>query len=76
MAESDYLLDYSGDEINRRLGLVDTQQGLTALLSGKQNTLSNPVTGSAAPLVVWTGTQAQYDAIPTKNANTLYFVTQ
>ncbi|MEO0679006.1 MAG: hypothetical protein AAF192_01165 [Pseudomonadota bacterium] len=32
-------------------------------------------TAALAGLTLWTGTQAEYDAIPTKSATTLYFVT-
>jgi hypothetical protein len=34
----------------------------------------NPVAGSKAGLTLWTGTQAEYDAIATKNASTVYAV--
>lgn len=32
------------------------------------------VNGTATTTSIWRGTQAQYDAIPTKDANTLYFI--
>jgi hypothetical protein len=38
---------------------------------GPIQTTGNTVSG----INFWTGTQAQYDAIGTKNANTLYFIT-
>ena len=60
---ADYSLLYSGEEVDRRLGLVDVQQSVSSLLAGKQSALANPVTGAASALTVWTGTQAQYDAI-------------
>ena len=25
---------------------------------------------------IWTGTQSEYEAVPTKDANTLYFITE
>jgi hypothetical protein len=36
--------------------------------------VANPVAGSKAGLTLWTGTQAEYDAIATKNGNTVYAV--
>ena len=35
---------------------------------------SNLVTGSSNSYIIWTGTQSQYDAISTKDNNTLYFI--
>lgn len=35
---------------------------------------SNIVTGSSVSYIIWTGTQSQYDAISTKDNNTLYFI--
>ena len=56
----------------------------TVATSGSYNDLSNKptipsvpsnlVTGSSASYIIWTGTQAQYDAITTKDNNTLYFI--
>lgn len=40
-----------------------------------QNKPTNLVTGSAQSYIIWTGTTAQYNAITTKNSNTLYFLT-
>lgn len=40
------------------------------------NKPTNIVTGTNQSYVVWTGTQAQYDAILTKDATTLYFITE
>jgi hypothetical protein len=36
--------------------------------------VANPVAGSRAGLTLWTGTQAEYDAIATKDNNTVYAV--
>lgn len=33
-----------------------------------------PSLGSMSMINIWTGTQAQYDAIVTKDNNTLYFI--
>lgn len=44
-------------------------QGLATSLNGKMNT-SGGVTG------IWSGTQAAYDAIATKNPATLYVITE
>ena len=56
----------------------------TVATSGSYNDLSNKptipsvpsnlVTGSSASYIIWTGTQSQYDAISTKDNNTLYFI--
>lgn len=35
---------------------------------------SNLVTGTSQSYMIWTGTQAQYDAILTKDSSTLYFI--
>jgi hypothetical protein len=36
--------------------------------------VANPVAGSKAGMTLWTGTQAEYDAIATKSATTVYVV--
>ena len=56
----------------------------TVATSGSYNDLSNKptipsvpsnlVTGSATSYIIWTGTQAQYDSITSKDNNTLYFI--
>ena len=56
----------------------------TVAISGSYNDLSNKptipsvpsnlVTGSSVSYIIWTGTQSQYDAISTKDNNTLYFI--
>ena len=56
----------------------------TVATSGSYNDLSNKptiptvpsnlVTGSSNSYIIWTGTQSQYDAISTKDNNTLYFI--
>ena len=56
----------------------------TVATSGSYNDLSNKptipsvpsnlVTGSSASYIIWVGTQTQYDAITTKDNNTLYFI--
>ena len=43
-------------------------------LSNKPSIPSNLVTGSSTSYIIWVGTQAQYDAISTKDNNTLYFI--
>lgn len=40
------------------------------------NKPTNIVTGTNQSYIIWTGTQAQYDAILTKDATTLYFITE
>ena len=56
----------------------------TVATSGSYNDLSNKptipsvpsnlVTGSSNSYIIWVGTQSQYDAISTKDNNTLYFI--
>ena len=56
----------------------------TVATSGSYNDLSNKptiptvpsnlVTGSSNSYIIWLGTQSQYDAISTKDNNTLYFI--
>ena len=56
----------------------------TVATSGSYNDLSNKPTiptvpsnlviGSSNSYIIWTGTQSQYDAISTKDNNTLYFI--
>ena len=56
----------------------------TVATSGSYNDLSNKptiptvpsnlVTGSSVSYIIWVGTQSQYDSLPTKDNNTLYFI--
>ncbi len=58
------------------LGGVKVGTGLTAAADGTLSaSITNPVSGSAAGMVLWVGTQAQYDAIATKSATTVYNIT-
>jgi hypothetical protein len=41
---------------------------------GGGSSVTNPVAGSAAGLTLWTGSQAAYDAIATKDPKTVYMV--
>jgi len=43
--------------------------------AGGGSSVTNPVAGSVAGMVLWTGTQAAYDAIATKSATTVYMIT-
>ena len=43
-------------------------------LTNKPSIPSNLVTGNSVSYIIWTGTQAQFDAISTKDNNTLYFI--
>ena len=43
-------------------------------LSNKPSIPSNLVTGSSVSYIIWCGTQSQYDSLPTKDNNTLYFI--
>jgi hypothetical protein len=42
---------------------------------GGGSSVTNPVSGSVSGMVLWTGTQAAYDAIATKSATTVYHIT-
>ena len=42
---------------------------------GGGSSVTNPVAGSVAGMVLWTGTQAAYDAIATKSNTTVYHIT-
>jgi hypothetical protein len=42
---------------------------------GGGSSVTNPVAGSVEGMVLWTGTQAAYDAIATKSAKTVYHIT-
>ena len=50
------------------LGNVDNTSDTNKYVQGVRETRANTNTK------IWTGTQAQYDAIGTKDANTLYFI--
>ena len=43
-------------------------------LTNKPSIPANLVTGNSVSYIIWTGTQAQFDAISTKDNNTLYFI--
>lgn len=60
------------------LGGVKVGSGLSVQPDGTLSAtagVANPVNGSKAGLTLWVGTQAQYDAITTKDSNTLYNIT-
>ena len=46
----------------------------TPTISGSGRIISNDTATGTAVYEIWSGTQAQYDAIGTKDANTLYFI--
>jgi hypothetical protein len=54
-------------------GLTIDAEGLLSSSAGAG--VTNPVAGSVAGLKIWTGTQAQYDAIATKDPKTIFHVT-
>lgn len=47
---------------------------VTPTVSGSGRIISNDTETGTAVYEIWSGTQAQYDAIGTKDANTLYFI--
>ena len=54
-----------------------TSGGVYTALSNKANISqipSNIVTGVSQSYIIWSGTQAEYDAITTKDNNTIYFI--
>ena len=61
------------------VGTTDTQTLTGKTISLANNTLTGAVTGSTngtmTSKTLWTGTQAQYNAIGTKDSNTVYIVT-
>lgn len=54
-------------------GLAVTADGTLSASGG--SSVTNPVSGSVAGMVLWAGTQAAYDAISPKNASTVYHIT-
>lgn len=55
-----------------------TSGGVYSALSNKANAAdipSNIVTGTSSSYIIWVGTQAQYEAISTKDATTIYLIT-
>ena len=52
----------------------ETNTSSDAYIKNKPTIPSNLVTGSSTSYIIWTGTQTQYDAISTKDNNTLYFI--
>lgn len=56
---------------------IALQNALTAVENSISNPAGVPLAANATKIAgygIWVGTQAAYDAIGTKNANTLYFV--
>ena len=58
-------------DINNLQTTLDSKAS-TTYVDTADNYIINTLMGG---LKLWTGTQAQYDAIVTKNATTLYFIT-
>jgi hypothetical protein len=59
------------------LGGVKQGSGVTIAADGTLSAaagVTNPVAGSVADMKLWTGTQAAYDAIATKDAKTVYHI--
>ena len=55
--------------------ISDLSDNSNLLFDKNYNSLSNkPTLGSIASKNIWEGTQAQYDALGTYDANTLYFI--
>ena len=55
-------------------GTTYTQSNGLITLPDYPSIPSNLVTGSSNSYIIWTGTQSQYDSLPTKDNNTLYFI--
>jgi hypothetical protein len=45
-----------------------------AVAAGGGGGVTNPVSGSVSGLTLWTGTQAQYDALATKPSTTIFYI--
>lgn len=61
------------------LTVGDTNTGLAAtnaLANNNATAISSIQTALATKATIWSGTQSQYDAITTKDANTLYLITE
>jgi hypothetical protein len=54
---------------------VNTKVGAVTITAAELNAVSGSNAGTAAPLTLWTGTAAQYNAIATKSPTTVYVVT-
>jgi hypothetical protein len=54
---------------------TDTELANKAYVDSKSGGgVTNPVAGSVSGMTLWTGTQAQYDGISTKDAKTVYYI--
>ena len=59
---------------NRTLTLPNTTDTI-AVAADLTNKVAGSANGTPTALTLWTGTQAQYDAVGTKNSATVYVVT-
>lgn len=55
---------------------IKTINGQTLLGSGDITTPTPTVNAASGTKTIWTGTQSEYEAVATKDANTLYFITE
>lgn len=55
---------------------IKTINGQTLLGSGDITTPTPTVNAASGTKTIWTGTSSEYEAVPTKGANTLYFITE
>ena len=55
---------------------IKTINGQTLLGSGDITTPTPTVNAASGTKTIWTGTQSEYEAVGTKDANTLYFITE
>ena len=55
---------------------LKTINGQTLLGSGNITIPTPTVNAASGTKTIWTGTQSEYDAVSTKDANTLYFITE
>lgn len=54
---------------------TDTELANKAYVDSKAGGgVANPVAGSVAGLTLWLGSQAEYDALPTKDAKTIFYI--
>lgn len=78
-AESFATTDGTANDIlvsNGTTSTLKTVNGESLLGSGDITTPTPTVNAASGTKTIWTGTQSEYEAIDTKDANTLYFITE
>ena len=73
------LIDKTANDLLNGAGgttTLKTINGESLLGSGDITTPTPTVNAASGTKTIWTGTQSEYEAVATKNANTLYFITE